>query len=242
LKQLEAVDDVGFSFDVDGNKIGAKVALELGAAAPRIASHLLSPPPGWQGVASAAPASAQWNLDLDAVTAWLAPCAAVVGGSPNTMGLRSARALVLTLDPGDKSGTGAVSFDLSSGALFAPYIDKATHFSSDRTFGPYRGHHVSIPFVGKFDYVFDEHTAIGTMGEGVMDKIAAGTASSAPPVFSLAVAPGGMAKDTWVWLFDQLGAPAPKRLVERLSSWQEAHVTVTIDGSQLIVEVAGTHR
>ena len=165
-----------------------------------------------------------------------------LGSAPDAMGLRSARALVLTLDPGDTSGTGAVSFDLSDGKLFAPYISKASHFSSDRTFGPYRGHHVSIPFVGKFDYVFDDHTAIGTMGEGIMDRIAAGTPAAPPPVFSLALAPAGMPKDTWVWLFDQLGVPSPQRLVERLSSWQEAHVTATIDGSQLLVEVAGTHR
>lgn len=243
LKQLEVIDNIGLAFDVDGNKVGAKLAFDLGPAAQQMAAHVMAPPPGWQGVAASAPASAQWNLDLDAVTAWLAPCAKVWDGStPDAMGLRSARALVLTLDPGDTSGTGAVSFDLSDGKLFAPYISKASHFSSDRTFGPYRGHHVSIPFVGKFDYVFDDHTAIGTMGEGIMERIAAGTPASPPPVFALALAPAGMPKDTWIWMFDQLGVPSPQRLVERLSSWQEAHVIATLDGSQLVVEVAGTHR
>lgn len=243
LQQLGVIDNVGLSFDVDGNKVGTKLAFDLGPAAQQMETHLLPPPPGWQSVASAAPASAQWNLDLAAVTTWLAPCAKVWDGSaPDAMGLRSARAFVLTLDPGDKSGTGAVSFDLADGKLFAPYVDKATHFSSDRTFGPYRGHHVSIPFVGKFDYVFDDHTAIGSMGDGVMDRIAAGAAGAPPPVFSVSIAPAGMAKDTWVWLFEQLGVPSPKRLIERLSSWQEAHVSVTLDGSQLVVEVAGTHR
>jgi hypothetical protein len=243
LQQLGVIDNIGLSFDASGNQVAAKLAFDLGPAGPQLAAHLLPPPPGWQGVAAAAPASAQWNLDLDAVTAWLAPCAKVWDGStPDAMGLRSARALVLTLDPGDKSGTGAVSFDLADGKLFAPYIDKASHFSSDRTFGPYRGHHVSIPFVGKFDYVFDARTAIGTMGEGIMDRIAAGPPAAPPPVFSVSLAPAGMPKDTWVWMFDQLGVPSPQRLVERLSSWQEAHVTATIDGSQLVVEVAGTHR
>jgi hypothetical protein len=242
-KPVEAVDTIGLSFDVDGNRVSAKLAFELGAAAQQLAAHVLPPPPGWQGVAAGAPASAQWNLDLDAVAAWVAPCAQVLGeGAPDTMGVRSARAFVLTLDPDDKSGTGAVSFDLANGKLFAPYVEKATHFASDRTFGPYRGHHVSIPFVGKFDYVFDDHTAIGTMGEGVMDRIAASAPAAPPPVFSLSIAPAGMPADTWVWLLSQVGVPSPKHLVDRLSAWQEAHVSVTLDGSQLVLEVAGTHR
>lgn len=243
LKQLEVVDNVGLSFDVDGGKVGARLAFDLGPAARDLAAHLLPPPPGWQGVARTAPASVEWNLDLSAVTPWLAPCAQAFDGStPDTMGLRAARAFVLTLDPGDRSGTGAAAFDLADGSLFAPYVAKATHFASDRTFGPYRGHHVSIPFIGKFDYVFDEHVAIGAMGEGVMDRIAAGAPAGTPAVFSLALAPGGMPKDTWTWLFEQVGAPAPERLVERLSSWQEAHVIASLDGTQLVVEVAGTHR
>jgi hypothetical protein len=233
------------AFDVDGEKVGAKLAFELGPAAHELAAHVLAPPPGWQGVAQGAPASAQWNLDLAAVGAWIAPCAQAITGESSPLdafGVRAARAFVLTLDPDDKSGTGAVSFDLANASFFAPYVAKAKHFSSDRTFGAYRGHHVSIPFVGKFDYVFDEHTAIGAMGDGVMDRIATGTPAGAPAVFSLAVVPGGMPKPTWTWLFEQVGAPAPERLVERLSSWQEAHVTATIDGTQLVVEVAGTHR
>ena len=71
-------------------------------------------------VAAAAPASAQWNLDLDAVTAWLAPCAKRRGTAARpSMGVRSARALVLTLDPGDKSGTGAVVARSSPTASFS---------------------------------------------------------------------------------------------------------------------------
>jgi hypothetical protein len=245
VDQLAAIEKVGLSFDVDGKKVGAKVAFDLGPSAQQMASHVLAPPPGWQGAAQGAPASAQWNLDLATVGAWIAPCAQALTGEGDPLqafGVRAARAFVLTLDPGDRSGTGAVSLDLANASYFAPYVDKAKHFSSDRTFGAYRGHHVSIPFVGKFDYVFDEHTAIGAMGDGVMDRIAAGTPAATPPVFALSLAPGGMPKDTWAWLFDQIGAPAPERLVERLSSWQEAHVTATLDGTQLVVEVAGTHR
>src|SRR3569623_1864597 len=55
VKQLEAIDRVGFSFDVDGRKVGARLTFDLGAAAPAFASHQLPPPPGWQAVARTAP-------------------------------------------------------------------------------------------------------------------------------------------------------------------------------------------
>jgi hypothetical protein len=244
VHQLDVVDNIGFSFDVDGSKVGARITLDLGDNAKALASHVLAPPPGWQAVAQTAPLQAQWNVDIAAVEAWLGPCATAVGadfGSIDQFGLRSARAIVLSVDPGDKSGSGAIALDLASGKYFQSYIDKASHFSSDKTFGAYRGHHVSIPFVAKLDYVFDEHVAIAAMGDGVMDRVAAGPGGNVP-VFALALMPDGMPKDSWIWLLDQVGAPSPKRLVERLASWREAHVSATLDGTSLVVEVAGTHK
>ncbi|MBV8758334.1 MAG: hypothetical protein JO257_13695 [Deltaproteobacteria bacterium] len=248
VKQLEVIDRVGFSFDVDGSKVGARLTFDLGAAAPAFASHLLPPPPGWQGVAAKAPLQAQWNLDVNAMTAWLEPCMRVATSDPDPfanvkqLGLRSARAIVLAVDPSDKSGAGAVAMDLSSGAFLQGYVDKASHFANDKTFGPYRGHHVSIPFVAKLDYVFDDKLAIAAMGDGVMDRIAAGASGGTPPMFSVSVVPDGMPKDAWVWLLDQIDAPSPKQLVDRFSAWAELHATAALDGSSLVVEVAGVHR
>ena len=248
VKQLEAIDRVGFSFDVDGSKVGARLTFDLGSAAPAFASHVLPPPPGWQGVARTAPLQAQWNLDLNAVTGWLEPCVRVATSDPDPFagmkqfGVRTARAIVLSVDPGDKSGAGAVAMDLASGAFLQGYVDKASHFASDKTFGPYRGHHVSIPFVAKLDYVFDDKLAIAAMGDGVMDRVAAGAPGGVPPVFSISVVPDGMPQDAWVWLLDQIDAPSPKHLVERFQSWAELHATAALDGSTLVVEVAGTHK
>ena len=248
VKQLDAIDRVGFAFDVDGSKVGARLTFDIGSAAPAFASHLMAPPPGWQGVAAKAPLQAQWNLDLGAVTGWLEPCVRVATSDPDPFagvkqfGVRTARALVLSVDPGDKSGAGAVAMDLASGAFLQGYVDKASHFASDRTFGPYRGHHVSIPFVAKLDYVFDDKLAIAAMGDGVMERIAAGPAAGVPPMFSVSVVPEGMPKDAWVWLLDQIGAPSPAHLVERFEDWRELHATAVLDGSSVVVEVAGTHR
>ena len=243
LDKLGAVDKVGLAFDADGGKLDARVSFDVGANAAAMQSHLLAPPPGWAGVAQAAPLSVQWNLDLGAAFDWLAPCEQAFGMTPlDTMGVRAGRALLLAFDPVAKEGTGAVALDLSSGKLIAPYVAKASHFSSDRTFGPYKGHHVSIPFVGKFDYVFDDKLAIASMGDGLMDKIAGGTPAAPPPVFALSLAPGGMPKATWVWLFQQADLPAPERLADRLAAWQEAHAQVTIEGTSLVLDVGGNHR
>lgn len=246
LDKLGAVDKVGFAFDADGGKLDARLSFDVGANAAAMQSHLLAPPPGWAGVAQTAPLSVQWNLDLDAIAAYWQPCAAAMDLNANPFaqyGVRAGRALVLAFDPDAKEGAGAVALDLSSGKLIAPYIDKASHFSSDKTFGAYRGHHVSIPFVGKFDYVFDDKLAIASMGDGLMDKIASGAPGAVlPPVFALSVAPGGMPKATWVWLFEQADLPVPERLADRLAAWQEAHAQVTIEGTSLVLDVGGNHR
>jgi hypothetical protein len=245
LDRLEAVDKVGFAFDADGGKLDARLSFDVGANAAAMQSHLLAPPPGWATVAKTAPLAVQWNLDLNAVAAWWEPCARVWSADPNPFdqyGLRAARAFVLSIDPDAKDGSGAVALDLSSGALIAPYVAKASHFSSDKTFGPYKGHHVSIPFVAKLDYVFDGKIAIAAMGDGVMDRIAAGTPGAPPPVFALSLAPAGMAKPAWTWLLEQAGMPEPERLVDRLAAWQEAHAQMTIEGSSLVVDVGGSLR
>jgi hypothetical protein len=244
LRQLGVVDQVGLSFDVDGTSARARLSFELGPAAPQLASHLLAPPPGWATAAQGAPLAAEWNLDTTAVATWWQPCAGVLELPADTFtqdGVRAARAFVLALDPDSKEGSGAVALDLSNDQLLAPYLDKVSHFSSDRTFGPYKGHHVAIPFVAKADYVYDGKLAIAAMGDGLMDKIAAGTSSASPPVFAASIAPGGMSKAAWTWLLSQAG-PRYVRLFERLSNWQDARVTVTLEGSALVVEVAGKHR
>ena len=54
--------------------------------------------------------------------------------------------------------------------------------------------------------------------------------------------PDGMPKDAWVWLLDQIDVPNPQRLVDRLSAWREAHLTASLEGTSLVVEVAGNHK
>ena len=69
--------------------------------------------------------------------------------------MRSVRAFLHSLDPDEKAGTGAVALDLAHAKFFRGQLDQIPGrgtFEKSRTFGIYKGKHVSIPFVGSGDY------------------------------------------------------------------------------------------
>ena len=251
VRQLEAIDRVGFAFDVDGSKVGARLTFESGwRGAARSRAICCRRLPAGRAWPRRRRCRLQWNLDLDAMTAWLEPCVRVATSDPDPFagmkqfGVRTARAIVLSVDPGDKSWRGRGRD--GSGERHVPAertSTRSSHFCERQDVRcRIAGTTCSIPFVAKLDYVFDDKLAIAAMGDGVMDRVAAGAPGGVPPMFSVSVVPDGMPQDAWVWLLDQIDAPGPKHLVERLQSWAELHATAALDGSTLVVEVAGTHK
>jgi hypothetical protein len=260
LRKLEAIQRVGFTMETDGKRIAGTLAFELGAAATTdLQKTVLAPPPGWVTAGANAPMSAQVNLDLKVAASWVQSCMAKfdasgnrIGGGPDLVGMldqygvRTARAFVHSFDPGEKSGTGAVSLDLSNAKFFRAQLDDIpgrSAFERSRTFGVYKGKHVSVPFVGAGDYVLDDHVAIAAMGDGLLAKIGTqGAAGDAPPLLSIDLRPPGMSASVWEWLLAQLELPNPKRFAQRLMTWSELHVGARIAGDRMLVEAAGNRR
>jgi hypothetical protein len=247
LKQLSSIERVGVNFEGDGKHLGAKIAFQLGAASDAIATHLLPPPPGWAAARTNAPMAADWNLDLRAGAAFVQTC--LGRGDLTAMldqyGIRTGRAFVHTLDPDEKEGTGAVSVDLTSAAFVRAQLDqipRRSMFESSRTFGIYKGKHISVPFVGSGDYVLEDHLMIATMGDGLLAKIGGGAPQGQPPVLAIDLRPPGMSVSVWAFLLAQAGAPNPERFAQRLMTWNDLHLGARLDQGSLVIEAAGTRR
>lgn len=257
-RQLEAVRGVGIAVEGEGNFVGGKIAVDLGAAAQPLATHLLAPPPGWSTASARAPLAAQWNLDLRAAASWVQPCIATVdghgraipGGADLTamldqLGVRTARAFVHSLDPDDKSGTGVIAVDLSHPRYFAQLLDQIpmrSRFEKKRAFGAYQGKHLSVPFVATVDYVLDDRVFLVAMGDGMLERAASGAPGGQPAVLAVDLIPSGLPVGVWEWLFAQAELPAPKRLAQRLSAWADIHLGAHLDRDRLVIEAQGNRR
>lgn len=259
-RQFDAVQRAGINFDGDLKRLATTISFDLGPASSRLASTMLMPPPGWAAASTNAPMAAQWNADLRAAAAWIQPCFGKVdaqgravpdGGTPDFVaqldqyGIRSARGFVHSLDPDDKSGTGAVSADLSSSRFLRAQLDQIpgrSTFESSRTFGQYKGKRVSVPFVGKGDYVLNDQIVIASMGDGVLEKIGTGAAPASAPIMAIDLRPPGLSAGVWQFLFEQLDVNNPKRAAQRLLLWSELHVGARLEGSTLVIDAHGNRR
>jgi hypothetical protein len=261
MKQLSAVERVGASFDGDGKHLAARFAFQLGAAADSVAAHLLPPPPGWAAARANAPMAADWNLDVRAAATWIQSCfVKKVSDRPGAMrseapdfvgmldqyGVRTARAFVHTLDPDEKEGTGAVALDLSNARFLRAQLDqipRRSMFEKSRTFGIYKGTHISVPFVGSGDYVLDDRIAIASMGDGLLARIGSGAAPAGiPPVLAIDLRPPGLPVGVWAFLLAQANAPNPERFAQRLMTWNDLHLGARLEQGSLVIEAAGTRR
>lgn len=245
-KQFLAVKRVGMTFDAEPKRFGAQLAFDLGGDAQRLRAQTLPAPVGWEAASTNAPLAAQWNVDLPSATEWLEVCTGDddFRVAVRELGIRSFRAFLFHLDIDDKEAKGAVAADLSSARYMREMLDQIPGRSmaeSNKTFGAYKGKHVSIPFFAKGDYVLSDTLAIAAMGDGVMQTIGTGTATP-PPVMAIDVRPQGMPAGTWQTIFEVLGADQPKRLVQRLMLWQELHVGAALDGSSLVIDAHGIRR
>jgi hypothetical protein len=211
----------------------------------------------------------QWNLDLAAARSWIAPCLAAIGGPdavPEDIGIRTARALVMDFDPDGLSGAGAVALDLTSTAFIERQLDRIPlrkRLERAKTFGPYRGFSIAIPFRPPIEYVIDRRLALAAMGEGLLAQLvapappaahAASSASSgragAPPILAIDLAPPAMSAHAWEAVIhvvaeqqiDGSPGPAARRIAAHLMGWRDGHLAVTAEGGAIVLQVSGNRR
>lgn len=250
VRLLDPIERVGLAVQVEsGGTAKGKVSFDLGPAAARLASTILPVPDGFAAASINAPIVGQWNLDLAALNAWLSPCLTAINERVDSekildrYGVRAGRAIVQRVDLDDKSGAGVVSLDLAHRRFFSSLLDDIPMRSTlerDKSFGPLAGHTIAIPFVATVDYILNDTMAFAAMGEGLLAKVV-GSGKGAPgPVAAIDVFPPALTLETWKGLLEL--ADLPGSLAERLLRWREGHISISIEGTSLVLAASGTRR
>lgn len=255
-KLAEAVGRASLAVEGDEHHVSARLALDIGST-DRLRARLLPAPSGWDATARAAAIAAQWNLDLAGAQPLLAPCLAALGAPvalTDETGVRAARAMLVGFDPDAVSGTGAVALDLASTAYVERQLDRIPlrkTLERARTFGPYRGHAIAIPFSVTVEYVLEPGLAIAALGDGLLARLVAPAAAPGRiPIAAMDIAPPAMSARAWETLLEALaerrltGAPGAitRQVVAHLMGWRDGHFAVTAEGSDLVVTVSGDRR
>ena len=228
-----------------GDRLGGRLALELGDAAAGLARAALPAPAGWSAAAARAPLAAQWNLDLAAVRAHVAPCARAldVDLSPlDRYGVRTARAILQRYDPDKPTNSrGAVAFDLVHRTYAAQLLDEIPGRSliqRRRTFGPYQGYSLAIPFGGPtLEYVLDDQRALAGLGEGVLAAVLGQGPGAPGPLLAIDVSPPAMPREAWAGLLGWVN-----QRPDALLAWRELHLAVAVEGTRLVIDASGRRR
>ncbi len=247
-KLLEPIGRVGIAVETDGKHVAGKLTLDIGAAAARVSSAVVPGPEGFASVASKAPLAAQWNVDLLAVRAWLQPCLTSISsdlGFVDRYGVRTARVVLQSFDPDQKSGAGAVALDLAHKRYFESRLDDIPlrgTLERSRTFGPHKGHSLSVPFVASVDYVLTDSLALAAIGDGLLKVVVGSGATVLGPIAAIDIVPAGLSPDAWKMMIDALDLGHTDRIVERLLRWHDGHVAVTVEGSSLVLTAVGNRR
>lgn len=245
---LAPVGRVALSIEGDGSRASGRIAFDLGPAAASISGALLPVPEGFAAQSQGAPLAAQWNLDLLVVRAWLQPCLRAINedlGALDRFGVRSGRAVLQGFDPDDKSGAGAVALDLVHKKFFASQLDEVPLRSTlerSRTYGPHKGHSLSVPFVATLDYVLTDTLALAAVGDGLLAKIVGSGRTVPGPIASIDILPPAMSPEAWRTVLGAIDRRYAETLVERLMRWREGHIAVTIEGTTLLVAATGVRR
>ena len=247
-KLLEPASRVAISIEGDGKHAAGQIAIDIGASARAVEATLLPAPEGFAAVARQAPLAAQWNADLLAVRAWIQPCAASIDEDLaflDKLGIRSARAALIALDPDQKSGSGVVALDLAHKRYFAARLDDVPARSlieRSRTFGPHKGHSLAVPFVATLDYVLTDTLALGAVGDGVLARVVGTGKTVTGPIAAVDVAPPALSAEAWKFLIGALEIGRTDRIVERLLRWRDGHVSLTVQGTALVLAASGNRR
>lgn len=245
VQLLEPVGRIAVGVELGGDRLGGRLALELGGAAAGLQRAVLPAPAGWGAAAARSPLAAQWNLDLAAVKSAVAPCALALALdlSPiDRYGVRTARAILLRFDPDKPTNSrGAASFELAHRTYAARLLDEIPGRSliqRKRTFGPYQGYSLSIPFGGPtIEYVLDDQRALAGLGEGVLAEVVGRGAGAPGPILAIDVAPPAMPREAWAGLFGMLDLRA-----DALLAWRALHLGLAVDGARLVLDVSGQRR
>jgi hypothetical protein len=249
-KLVAPIRGVAFTGDADATRFTARLAIDLGDDARALAAHVLAPPSNWPAVADGAPLAFAWNLDVEAVVASLGACTNIAYGGAvrgfRALHARAVRGVVLDYAGRLPMPYGAIAADLTDPSAVATLLDQIpmrSRFESDRAFGPYAGHRVSVPLVVAFDYVLADRLAIASNVDGLLDRAVAPAAAPAPPpIASLQVVPRKLSIERWRDLLAAAGMPHAERVAEQLAGWAKLAATVRIDRSDLVVELAAERR
>jgi hypothetical protein len=247
-KLLEPVSRVAIAIEGDGKRASGQLAIDVGSSARAVEATLLPVPEGFAAVAQQAPLAVQWNADLFALRAWLRPCAASIDEDLaflDRFGVKSARAALVALDPDDKSGSGVVALDLAHGRFFRSRLDDVPARSlveKSRRFGPHKGHSLAVPFVATVDYVLTDALALGAVGDGLLARVVGTGATVRGPIAAIDIAPPALPADAWKFLIDAVDIGRADRIVERLLRWRDGHVSLSVQGTSLVLSASGNRR
>jgi len=138
-----------------------------------------------------------------------------------------------------------VALDLAHKRYFSAKLDDIparSMLERSRTYGPHKGHSITVPFLASVDYVLTDTLALAGIGDGVMMKLVGSGATVKGPLAAVDIAPPALSADAWTMILDALDIRHGDRIVERLLRWRDGHVALTLDGSELIVSAAGNRR
>ena len=244
------VTRAALAIDGDGKRASGRFAVDVGPAAAAALAHTVLPPPdGWAQASQRAALALQWNVDLFALRSWASPCLTVLHETAldrlDAYGVRAARAFVLTVDTDAMTGSGAVSLELTSKKYFASLLDQIplrSTLEKKRTFGPYAGKSLSVPFGPSVDYVLTDSVALAGMGDGVLAGAVGKGPAASGPLLAIDIAPQALPKETWQSVLGMLRAPQPVWLAEHLVRWRDGHMSLSVDGTRLVLEAIGNRR
>jgi hypothetical protein len=244
-QRLSTVGGADGSFDFDERRFNARFAIDIGAGAAGLDAMLSPPPPGWAAASAGVPLAAQWNLDLNAASGWLAPCLPASSSGDLTelqgFGVRAARVAMQSFTD-ETTFAGVVSLDLANNKFIADKLDQIPlrkHIESDRTFGAYAGHHLAIPMMFAIDYVLTPSVALLARGDGLLERVTAPGPAQRPRVFSLDASPGAMSPGQWRAFVKLVNAPDA---LLQIVDWKTVHLAASVDGTDLVIEAAAEHR
>lgn len=247
---LAPVRRAGVELDL-ANGAAARVRLGLTSTAG-VTSMLHAGPAGWSSVVANSPVAVAWNVDLPAFDTWFAPCFRQLG-DPGfddiaKMGITAARFALRSFNPKDKyAATGVVSLDVTSTKFITDQLDQIparSFLEKKHTWGSYTGHSLSVPTVGSVDYVLTKNEAIIAKGSGLMDQVTGQGTSAPATLVSLHLSPGSLTAGAWDGLVKLAGIDSKQvsTLLALLAHFGEAHLTLSLDGNDLVLEAAGNRR
>jgi hypothetical protein len=258
----ESVDRVSLAFEGDEHHVTARIGLDVGST-DRLRGMILPPPSGWGATAAHAALAVQWNLDLAAARGSLGPCLTAAGAIAlvDETGMRAGRAVLVGFDPEAMSGSGAIALDVTSTAYLERQLDRIPlrkTLERAKTFGPYRGFQIAIPFSVTVEYVLDHQLAIAALGDGVLAGLVApgppppapSAAPGTPPILAIDVAPPAMSAEAWQTVIhgvaeqrlDRSAGALARRAAQALMGWRDAHLAVTAGAGEIVVSISGNRR